>query len=133
MLFITLFLRTKCKLDINYKGLMLSNKLYYNLLNSIPYECNFYKLKSDLKHVINYDKNHYCTCHNLLSKNILSKLNCLLINKKNNNNELPEKNFIHLNTLDEAEKFLNLKNIFRFKIRLNSRCCDGKGIGFYFI
>ena len=136
ILFISSFLRSKCKLDINYKGLMLSNKLYYNLLNSIPYECKFYKLKSDLKNVLNYDKNHYCTYHNALSKNTLNKLKCLLINnnnKNNNNNELPERSFIHFNTLDKAEKFINLKNNFRFKISLNSRCCSGKGIGFYFI
>ena len=144
ILFISSFLKTNCKIDINYKGLMLSNKLYYNLLNSIPYECKFYKLQSDLKDVLNYDKNHYCTCHNGLSKSTLNKLNSLLNNKLSifstiinynfsNDNEFPEKHFIHFDTLDKAEKFINLKRIFRFKIRLNSRCCNDKGIGFYFI
>jgi len=151
LLFIVSFLKPKCKLNINYKGLMLSNKLYYNLLNSILYNCNILKLNDDLKFVLNNNKNYYCTCHNGVSKSTLDKLSSLI---KNNNNQsfsssesedeskykLPSiirthnsKHFIHFCINEEAEKFLNLKRIFRFKIRLSSRCCDGKGIGFYFI
>ena len=155
LLFIISFLKPKCKLDINYKGLMLCNKLYYTLLNSILYNCNILKLNDDLKFVLNNNKNYYCTCHNGVSKSTLDKLSSLL---KNNNNqsfsssksedeskyeskyELPSiirthnsKHFIHFDTLEQAEAFLNLKQIFRFKIRLSSRCCSGKGIGFYFI
>ena len=148
LLFIVSFLKPKCKLDINYKGLMLCNKLYYTLLNSILYNCNILKLNNDLKFVLNNNKNYYCTCHNGVSLSTLNKLKILI---KDNNQSYSDseddssyeppsdinighnRHFIHFNTIEKAEAFLNLKTTFRFKIRLSSRCCNGKGIGFYFI
>ena len=148
ILYIISFLRTECKLIINYKGLLLSNKFNYNLLKSVNYNCNIVKLNDDLKFVLNYNKTYYCTCHNGVSLSTLNKLKILI--KENNQSysdseddssyEPPSdinighnRHFIHFNTIEKAEAFLNLKTTFRFKIRLSSRCCNGKGIGFYFI
>ena len=140
--YIISLLKPKCKLKINYKGLMLANKFYYSLIKPIEYNCNIVKLNDDLKFVINYNKNYYCTCHSGLSKNTLNKLSKLI--KENNESDTDscgeyesksnyKRHFIHFDTVEKAEVFLNLKHTFRFKIRLKSRCCDGKGVGFYFI